>query len=280
MISAENTRYRRVILQMDTSSHCRETLDAAIDIAAHLRAELHGVFVEDSDLISVGGLDFVREFSLSSPTARVLDNQTLDAQLKALARSARRQLEHAGTRRKVRVGFQTVRGDFQQEMANATKDADLIIAEGTGRLRARYFRARLPGRSTARQTLRTTLLLKGGKPLPKLFTVICDSTESARKCLRAAASLFPVEGQELTLLPATPATTDAGKLTKALADILVDAGLEARIAPSVNLMAAAILQRLSSPDNLLIVADDGPLLSHEEDARLFFESRHPLLLVH
>ncbi len=280
MTSADIPRYRRILLQMDTSSHCRETLDAAIEIAAGLQAELHGIFVEDSDLLSVGGLDFVREFSFSSATARVLDKQTLDAQLKALARSARRQLEQAGTRRKVSVGFQTVRGDFQTEMANASRDADLIIAEGTGRLLSRYYRAWLPGRTPARRMQRPTLLLKGGKPLVKRFTLICDSADSARKCLRAAASLLPDEGRDLTLLPSASKAADAETLAKALAGAVAEAGLEARIAAPVNLAAEAVLQHIGASDRLLVVAGDGALLRDEAEAHRLFESRHPLLLVH
>ncbi|MDA1101439.1 MAG: hypothetical protein O2967_20940 [Proteobacteria bacterium] len=279
MISAENARYRRVLLQMDASSHCRETLDAAVDIAAHLRADLQGIFVEDSDLVSVGGLDFVREFSFSSATAHALDKQTLDAQLKALAASARRQLEQAGTRRKVTVAFQTVRGDFQTEMANAARDADLIIAEGTGRLRARYYRAPLPGRNLTRRITRPTLLLKGGRPLAKQFTIICHSAESARRCLRAVASLFPDEGRELSLLPGAQGGADAENLAKALAHMVNETGLDARIAAPVSLMADAVLGRLGATDHLLVVADDGPMLRDEAKAHLLFECRHPLLLV-
>ncbi len=280
MIRAEIPRFRRVLLQMDTSTHCRETLDVAIDIAAHLRAELHGIFVEDSDLISVGGLDFVREFSLSSPTARTLDNRTLDLQLKALANSARRRLEQAGTLRKVTVGFRTVRGDFQKEMANATQDADLIIVEGTGRLHARYYRARLPGRNTVRGRMRPTLLLKGGRPLAKQFTIICDSVETARRCLAAAASLTPDDGHEYTLLPCASTAADADKLAAALTKGIDETGHHLRVAAPVSLQAAAILGHLGSPESLLVVADDGPLLKDEANARLLFESRHPLLLVH
>ena len=280
MMSADVPRSRKVLLQMDTSSHCRETLDAAIDIAAHLRAELHGIFVEDSDLISVGGLDFVREFSLSSPTARALDKGTLDAQMKALAGSARRRLEHAGTLRKVVVGFHTVRGDFQNEMVNASKNADLVIIEGTGRLHARYYRAGLPGRTSVRRTLRTTLLLKGGRPLAKQFTIVCDSVETARKCLQAALSLPPDDGHEFTLLPSAASTGEAEKIAAALVDSIEESGHQLRIAPPIGLRADAILERLGPPDSLLVIADDGPLLRDEKNAHALFESRHPLLLVH
>jgi nucleotide-binding universal stress UspA family protein len=280
MISAEIPRFRRVLLQMDTSTHCRETLDVAIDIAAHLRADLHGIFVEDSDLISVGGLDFVREFSLSSPTARTLDNRTLDLQLKALASSARRRLEQAGSRRKVTVGFHTVRGDVQKEVANATQDADLIIVEGTGRLHARFFGTQRPGPNKIRGRLRPTLLLKGGKPLTKQFTIISDSVETARKCLEAAATLTPDDGHEFALLPCATTAADAESLTAALQGAIGDAGHHMRIAAPVALQAGAILRRLGTPGSLLVVADDGPLLKDEANARLLFESRHPLLLVH
>lgn len=280
MTSVARPGYRRVLLQMDTSTHCREALDVAVEIAASLRVELQGIFIEDSDLISVGGLDFVREFSLSSPTARTLDNRTLDAQLKALARVARRQLERAGMLRKVAVGFQTVRGNVGKEIANAIKDSDLVIVEGTGRLHARYYRAQSPDQVAARSVLGPILLLKGGKPLARQFTIIGDSVENALKCLRAAASLTQNDNHEMIILPCAETPADGEKLAAELADALHGAGFTARISAPAGLEAAAVLQRIGAGDTLLVAADYGPLLKDEADAHRLFECRHPLLLVH
>lgn len=277
---AEGSGYRRVLVQVDTSTHCRDTLDAAIDIAARLQAELRGVFIEDRDLVATGGLDFVREFSLSSPSARAFDNKTLDAQMKALASSARRQLERAGARRNVSVVFRTVRGDFQQEMANAAGDADLVIIEGTGRLHGRYFRAGLPGRALPRPAGRPTLLLKAGRPLAKQFIVICDSGDNARKCLGAALSLPGDREREITLLPCAGSAAEGEKIAAELAALTAELELSARVAAPTGLAAEFILARPLAPGSLLVVADGGAVLGQEANARLLFESPYPLLLVH
>jgi nucleotide-binding universal stress UspA family protein len=280
MADPEPIQYRRIMVQMDTSSHCRDMLDAAIDIAARLQADLNGVFVEDRDLISVGRLDFVREFSLSSSAARTLDDKTLDAQLKALASSARRRLENAGRRRNVPVGFRTVRENVSKNLENAAGDADLIIAEATGRLHSRAFRARMPGRALAHSSTRPTLLLKGGKSLSGRFAVVCDSIENARRCL-AAAQRLPVEKDGgLVLIPCAGKAADGDKLASELVTLAAEQGQSAEVAGAVGLDAAAVFTRTPRPDSLLIAADPGPLLEQGSNGRMLLESRHPLLLVH
>lgn len=280
MARAKGPVYRRVLVQVDTSTHCRDTLEAAIDIAARLEAELHGVFIEDRDLVSAGGLDFVREFSLSSSSARTFDKHSLDAEMKALANSARRQLERAGSRRNVSVGFQTVRGDFRQEMENAAGDADLVIVEGTGRLHRRYYHARLPGRVLSRSTRRPTLLLKAGGPLAKQSIIICDSIENARKCLAAALSLPGEAEREITLLPCAGEAAEGEKLAAELAALIAELEVVARVAPPASLTVAEMLERPLAPGSLLVAADGGAVLGREANAHLLFESPYPLLLVH
>jgi nucleotide-binding universal stress UspA family protein len=279
MASANHPGYRRVLVQVDTSTHCRNMLDAAVDIAARLQAELHGLFIEDRDLVSTGGLDFVREFSLSSPSARAFDDKTLDSQLKALASSARRQLEHAGSRHNVSVVFRTVRGDFQQEMENAAVDADLIIIEGTGRLHTRHYSARLPGRALLRPAGRPTLLLKAGRPLAKQFIVICDSIDNARKCLGAALSLPGDTEREITLLPCAAKPGDSERIAAELEGLIVELELKAHVAAPTGLAAKIILARPLAPGSLLVVAAGGAVLGEEANAQTLFESPYPLLLV-
>jgi nucleotide-binding universal stress UspA family protein len=279
MNPADNPRYRRILVQMDTSTHCLATLDAAIDIAARLQAELSGLFVEDRNLISVGRLDFVREFSLSSSTARPLDDSTLDVQLKALARSARRQLESAGTRRNLTVAFRTVREDSEEAVEIAAGDVDLIIAEGTGRLHTRTYRAQLHKRYLSRSARRPTLLLKGGKPLAKRFVIICDSVDNARRCLDAAYGLSAELEGEFILVPVTESEKEAEELTEEIKNLAEGIAPNATLANASPADAKTILAGIGNLESLLIIADTSPLLQSDGNVRALFESRHPLLLV-
>ena len=194
-------KYRRILLQIDAASHCRETMGAALDIAARLGGELHGVFIEDSDLVTVSELGFVQEFRLSSPVAHQLDRVTLEAQLRAMSRSVQRHLEREARRRKIVIGFRAVRGAGWPSEEKDLDDADLVIIESTGRLHSRNFRARLSSRGMLTRMPRPTLLLKGAKHLTAEALIICDSLVAAEQGVRAVTSLLSIPLSHITLLP-------------------------------------------------------------------------------
>ncbi|MCF8465937.1 MAG: hypothetical protein K9G33_00900 [Sneathiella sp.] len=279
MVDMVVQKYHRVLLQMDAATHCRETMAAAIEIAARLGVGLQGIFIEDSDLVTVGELDFIREFRLSSPIARNLDKLTLDAQLRAMASSVRRQLERAGSRRKVTVGFHAVSGDLWLEQEKSMPETDLIIIEGTGRLHSRLYRTRSSKRSALQNIMRPTLLLKGGKSLTKKFVVVCDSVDAARKGLQAALALSGTGEKEIMLLPYGMAAEDAKKLATDIEDINPKEEKGIKIAPIVVQDVASVLQSIHPADCILVITEWGQFFNLNLNAERLLESRHPLLLL-
>ena len=57
-------RIERVVVALDAVSENRATIDTAARLAARWRARLHGVFVEDDDLLRLANLPFARQVSL------------------------------------------------------------------------------------------------------------------------------------------------------------------------------------------------------------------------
>lgn len=265
----DNRPSRTVLLQIDASTHCQETMGAAAKIAAQLDAVLRGVFIEDPNLVSAARLEFVREFRLSSTHAHNLDNSTLKLQLATLASSARRHLEHAGAHRKVRVDFHTT---YKNSAGQFEQDVDLTIVEVSERSHSHLARGDVPASLTRHSNTRPLLLLKSGVLLPEQFLVICDNVENARKCLEAV-KLLQTDNQYVTLLPA------AKNLHVALADIIHEQGLEANIDNTIDPNVSDILWRVGAIDNLLVVASDSPLLRESSNVQTLVKSRHPILLV-
>ena len=68
---------RRILVVLDASPFGLEALEAAAGLAARLRAELQGLFVEDVDLLRLAGLPFARELAYSSSQRR-LDVATME----------------------------------------------------------------------------------------------------------------------------------------------------------------------------------------------------------
>ena len=65
--------YRRILVALDASPHSLAALEAAAELAASLRAELIGLFVEDANLLRVAGFPFAREFGAYTAQAREID---------------------------------------------------------------------------------------------------------------------------------------------------------------------------------------------------------------
>lgn len=271
-------KYRRVLLQIDAATHCRETVGAAIEITARLGGELRGIFIEDSDLFTVGELDFIREFRLSSPIAHHLDRLTLEAQLRAMARSVKRQLEQAARHRKITVGFRALRGEGWRGDVGEWGDADLVILECTGRLHARNFRGRLSSREAITELLHPTLLLKGAKSLRADVTVICDSLTAAKQGILAAVTLLGAPAGKITLLPVGLNDEDCAELTMIAQQYSGEKQGTPRVAP---VMAAGpeVIEAISPIDCTVVMRVGGAFLEDPAHQEALLISRHPLLFV-
>jgi nucleotide-binding universal stress UspA family protein len=279
MANLNRRKYRRIVVHIDASSSYRRVFRSAAEIAARLGAELHGVFIEDRNLLNIGGLDFVREFSRFMPTAQILDSVRIEQQLKALARSAQNQLEHEATGRNLAAGFHTVREEFGSEAASIVSDADLIIIERTSQshLLSAIFLSQ-PDKTEQPAHL-PILLLKGNDGLHAPFIVLCDSQATAEDCLNFGASLAQKEDQEIIVLPCTASDPNTAPLVDKLKDTMQEVSATFHLAPPVKPEAEAIFRRLSASNNLLILARNGTLANDKILLQKLIESRHPILFV-
>jgi hypothetical protein len=57
---------KRVVVSLDTAAETAPAIDTAARLAARWRVPLHGVFVEDAELIDLAGLPFARQVTLAT----------------------------------------------------------------------------------------------------------------------------------------------------------------------------------------------------------------------
>ena len=140
-------RIRRVIVGLDPAAQSRALLEAAVELAGQMQAEILGLFVENQDLLHFAGLPFAREVGFESATRRALDIESMERSLRALAREARQALESAAEGTQVQWSFRVVRGAPAAELLAAAEESDLVIAnleappEGPSSVRVRIVRA-------------------------------------------------------------------------------------------------------------------------------------------
>src|SRR5207247_6701249 len=94
-------RIRRIVVSFDAASETRIAIDTAARLAARWGVPLHGVFIEDEELIRLTGLPFARQVTLGTgPEALTRDH--VENHFRAFAERARRELAAATDRHRVK----------------------------------------------------------------------------------------------------------------------------------------------------------------------------------
>jgi nucleotide-binding universal stress UspA family protein len=198
---------RRILVALDASTHDPALLDAAALLAAHLEAELAGLFIEDLNLLRSAELPFVRQVSLLTAAAEDFDAPSTERELKAMAGRAERRIAAAAEPRRVKWSFRVVRGHTAREVTAAALDADLVIVEESARPLSRHLRLPAPCRDATLQVSRSVLLYRHGAPTAGAIAVVYDGSAEADQALAMASRLAQGDGGralELLILPRAP----------------------------------------------------------------------------
>jgi hypothetical protein len=169
-------------------------------LAEALQSELHGLFVEDADLLALAQLPFAREIQSQGGGIRNLDPVDVEKALELEMAEARSAVETVAAQRGLRWKFQSVRGKVHTEVSAAASEVDILCIGRQG--------ARIQQASSLGGTVRTAL---GGRA-PVLIAselctclggpvaVFCDGTAGSMACTRLGAEIARRSAQDLIIL--------------------------------------------------------------------------------
>jgi nucleotide-binding universal stress UspA family protein len=219
---------RRILVALDASPHSLAALEAAAELAAGLKAELLGLFVEDINLLRLAELPFAREMGVFSTTRRRLDILEVERELRAQASRARRALAIAAGRAQVPWSFRVARGVIAAELLAAASEADLVILGKVGWSPTGRRHMGSTARAVLSQATCLTLILQEGVRLSLPILVVYDGSTIAQKALSAAIRLVRGKNGYLTVLILADGPDAARELQTNVAKWLRERGLEAR----------------------------------------------------
>jgi nucleotide-binding universal stress UspA family protein len=127
-----------IVVTLDAASESRAAIDTAVRLAARTNAPLHGIFVEDQELLELAMLPFARQITIGAG-AEPFINEDLELHLRAQAERARRELLAAARRHGVTCTFEVKRGTLGTEAAYAS-ERHIVVAGATSRPVAGHFR--------------------------------------------------------------------------------------------------------------------------------------------
>ncbi len=219
---------RHILVALDASSYSLVTLEAAAELAAGLKAELLGLFVEDINLLRLAELPFALEMGGFSTTRRRLDIREVERELRAQASRARRALALAAGRAQVPWSFRVARGVIAAELLTAASEADLVILGKVGWSLTGRRHLGSTARAVLSQATCLTLILQEGVRLSLPILVVYDGSTIAQKALSAAIRLVRGKNGYLTVLILADGPDAARELQTNVAKWLRERGLEAR----------------------------------------------------
>ena len=269
---------RRILVALDASRHSLAALEAAVELAASLEAELQGLFVEDINLLRLAGLPVAREVLYPFVAATRLDRARMERELRAQATQARRALAAACEQRQIKWSFRVVRGEVAPEVLAAALEADLLSLGKASRPLTGRVRLGSTARAAAAQAPRSVLLLQRGVGIGPPVVVTYDGSSTARQALMMATRLAQKEGCYLTVLILADTPDVARRLHAQAADFLRGHRLVIRYRRLVDAGVATLAHEVRTEGSGVLVLS-GTILSSEALQVLLDEVDCPVLLV-
>jgi hypothetical protein len=275
MAGLEERAFRRVVVALDVLARDDAAIESAAALAARLRAEIAGVFVEDVDLLHLASLRCARQVSLLTAAEELFDVAMLERELRVLAQQAQARISAAADRCRVHWSFRTVRGRIEAELPAATHASDLLVVVPP--VPARHGGAGRLGRKLVECAAGPVLLLPRFASLGEHLLVYYDGSSSAEHALQTARCLVEAGGT-LACVIAAATLVAARELENRVRDRLGGVAVEVR--PVVPADATAVRTALGrAPLGLLVVAADCTLDDGTPVVERIDDLPRPLLLV-
>lgn len=187
----------RIVVALDAVSENRAAIGAAARLAARWKMQLHGIFIEDDDLMRLARLPFARQVTLGAGVES-LTVEAAERQLRAFAGRARHELAASARRHAVEWSFEVVRGAAAETAA--TLASDLLVAGAMTRPVGRHFRAEGRWWSIGAPGSGSFLLAhRSLHPRGPVAALLNNQGPAAERLLAAAVRLAEVNGGQLAV---------------------------------------------------------------------------------
>jgi len=267
-----NPKAGKVLLAMDISPRSRTALEMAAALAAQLGAELAGLFVEDVNVLRVGGLPFTREFGFFSSVPRSIGIIEMEEALRREAEQAERLLAETASRLKLRWSFHVARGHIADELFASASELDLVVLGSRARQGLRslgyWFVEGLAGE--IQRSLET-------RPVVAVY----DGSASARRALELAQGLALSNNLDLKVLVPASRNEQFSSLAKEAKELLARAGITSEIYRRLSIGGTKELAEELGRERpaVLLLGGDGRFRSAEGFGTLINELDCPVVLV-
>ncbi|MFZ2004137.1 MAG: hypothetical protein WB697_09170 [Stellaceae bacterium] len=188
----------RIVVALDATSENRTAIDTAARLAARWKAHLHGVFVEDDDLIRLANLPFARVVTLGFGV-EAIDLQQARRQMRAFAERARHELAAAARRYQVEWSFE-IEHDPAAGRIGAAEITDFLVCGTTSRPIGGHFRVECRWWSVVEPGSSPLLLAHSDWRDGAVAVLLQDREPLSERLVAVAAQLAEAHGGRLAVI--------------------------------------------------------------------------------
>jgi hypothetical protein len=257
---------KRVIVPIDAACETHNAIDTAARLAAQWKVPLHGVFIEDEELISFAGLPFAHQITLGSGL-EPLTKDHIEDHFRAFAERTRHELKSAAEHGGVKWSFEVVRGPFA---AASLGEHDFVVAGASCRPIGSHFRIASRWWSLTAIIAPPLLLAKrqwetGGS----IFALLRGRSSQSARMLEIAAQIAGISRAALTVA-GPPDLAGADDFATWVSELLEGHSLSVRV-ESTAAEPAPLRQRIIELDCRLFVLEGSPEEGRPEELRELVE---------
>lgn len=270
----------RILVAIDSSTESAHALEAAAQLAAHMQAEIEGMFVEDPNLLRLEELSSSRGIQLPQGFGGAIESGSMRRQLQAHARRARQMLERASEQLQITWNFRVERGSMRSKLKEASSEFDLVVVESQGRSVRSAMRLEASTREAAQELDRPVLFLQKGARAIRSVVAVFDDTPESLGALDVATNLLATPISMLTVLVPARSREEADALREKAEEHLSHAGVTPhfrRISPDQVEWIGRSIREIHG--DILIQAANSKVFEHNSTKDLLDEVDCPVLLV-
>lgn len=268
----------RILVALDASANSREALATAVNLAATLRSELHGIFVEDINLLRLAELPFAREIQFADTGLRQLEMESLQRRLRARAAILRHEVEELSGEHKLTSTFSVIRGPVEKELLAAALETDLLAVGRLGHSLLNRLGMGSTARALAARAASAVLLVKSDVAAGPIIALY-DGSATGLRALRLAAELAE-QGGDLRVLLWASDEEEAFERREFAAQLLEESGVEAQIQHLSGDLPLRVLQWVNrQKGNLLLLGGGDNHLPPDIFSLLLDEAEQHILVI-
>lgn len=122
----------KILVSLDNSKHSLAALLAAVQLARHFDADLKGIFVEDTTLLSLAEMPFRQEVGEYTAIVREISTDGMTRSIFVQSRRVIRTFQKIINQSELTGDFSILRGKVSEAIQKASEECDLLILGKSG----------------------------------------------------------------------------------------------------------------------------------------------------